>query len=134
MAAATASIPAHLADWFLVREQFEPIPETPGQYRLAHPQYDGVRRTRQTVHDLRRHGYEVQAVYPLDPALTAADPPQPAVRTNLMERRNPIAQAAATRSPQRLTAPTATLPEFVPQTAAVPAGDRAQTAGMRRSR
>ncbi|MFD9327796.1 hypothetical protein [Streptomyces sp. NPDC060065] len=133
MAAATANIPAHLADWLLVREQFEPIPETPGLYRLTHPQQDGVRRTRQAVLDLRRHGYEVQADYPLDPALTAG-PPQPAVRNKLMERRNPAAQAAATRSPQRLTAPTATLPEFVPQTAAVPVVGRAQTVGKGRSR
>ncbi|MEU9369555.1 hypothetical protein AB0D71_33750 [Streptomyces avermitilis] len=133
MAAATANIPAHLADWFLVREQFEPIPETPGLYRLTHPQQDGVRRTRQAVLDLRRHGYEVQADYPLDPALTPG-PPQPAVRNGLMERRNPIAQAAATRSPQGPTAPAATLPGFLPQPAAVPVGGRAQTAGKGRSR
>ncbi|KPI25119.1 hypothetical protein OV320_8324 [Actinobacteria bacterium OV320] len=133
MAAATANIPAHLADWFLVREQFEPIPETPGLYRLAHPQHDGIRRIRQAVLDLRRHGYEVQADYPLDPAFSPG-PPQPAVRNGLLERRNPIAQAAATRSPQRFTAPAATLPEFLSQPAAVAVGGRAQTARKERSR
>ncbi|WP_330347801.1 hypothetical protein [Streptomyces sp. NBC_00582] len=46
MATATANIPTHLAHWFLVREQFEPVPDTPGLYRLAHPEQDGLRRTR----------------------------------------------------------------------------------------
>ncbi|HBF85311.1 MAG TPA: hypothetical protein DD420_36920 [Streptomyces sp.] len=129
MAAATANIPAHLADWFLVREQFEPVPDTPGLYRLTHPEQDGIRRTRQAVHDLRRHGYEVQADYSLDPGRSAS-PPQPAVRNGLMERRNRIAQAAATRSPQRLTAPTTTIPGAAPpQPASVPVNGRAQTAG-----
>ncbi|MFI2204626.1 hypothetical protein ACH47Z_28340 [Streptomyces sp. NPDC020192] len=133
MAAATANIPAHLADWFLVREQFEPVPDTPGLYRLTHPQQDGIRRTRQAVHDLRRQGYEVQADLPLDPARSAG-PPQPVVRNGLMERRNRIAQAAATRSPQRPTAPASKLSEFLPQPAAVPAGGHAQTVGKGRSR
>lgn len=46
-----------------------------------------------------------------------------------MERRNRIAQAAATRSPQRLTAPTTTIPGAAPQPASVPVNGRAQTAG-----
>ncbi|WP_078916235.1 hypothetical protein [Streptomyces viridochromogenes] len=133
MAAATANIPAHLADWFLVREQFEPVPGTPGLYRLTHPEQDGTRRTRQAVLDLRRLGYEVQADYALDPA-HAPGPPQPAVRNGLMERRNCIATAAATRSPQSRTAPAATLPGVVPPSAAVPVGSRAQTAAKGRSR
>ncbi|MFG3136492.1 hypothetical protein ACGFZA_09760 [Streptomyces sp. NPDC048211] len=132
VAAATANIPAHLADWFLVREQFEPVPDTPGLYRLAHPEQDGIRRTRQAVHDLRRHGYEVQADYSLDPGRSTS-PPQPAVRNGLMERRNRIAHAAATRSPQRLTAPT-TMPGAAPQPASVPINGHAQTAGKGRGR
>jgi hypothetical protein len=133
VSAATANIPAHLANWFLVREQFEPVPDTPGLYRLTNPEQDGVRRTRQAVHDLRRHGYEVQADYSLDPGRSSS-PPQTAVRNGLMERRNPIAQAAATRSPQQRTAPTTALPAFLPQPGAVPMGGRAQTAGKGRSR
>ncbi|MFD9841036.1 hypothetical protein [[Kitasatospora] papulosa] len=134
VAAATANIPAHLADWFLVREQFEPVPDTPGLYRLTHPEQDGIRRTRQAVHDLRRHGYEVQADYSLHPGRSAS-PPQPAVRNGLVERRNRIAQAAATRSPQRLTAPTTTIPGAAPpQPASVPVNGHAQTAGKGRGR
>lgn len=134
VAAATANIPAHLADWFLVREQFEPVPGTPGLYRLTHPEQDGIRRTRQAVHDLRRHGYEVQADYSLDPGRSAS-PPQPAVLNGLMERRNRIAQAAATRSPQRLTAPPTTIPEAAPpHPTSVPVNGRAQTAGKGRGR
>ncbi|MEU7401321.1 hypothetical protein [Streptomyces sp. NPDC044948] len=133
MAAATANIPAHLADWFLVREQFEPVPDTPGLYRLTHPEQDGIRRTRQAVHDLRQHGYEVQADHSLDPG-GSASPPQPAVRNGLMERRNRIAQAAATPSPQRLTAPTTTIPGAAPQPASVPINGHAQTAGKGRGR
>ncbi|MFJ9327303.1 hypothetical protein ACIRPN_17975 [Streptomyces sp. NPDC101230] len=133
MAAASANIPAHLADWFLVREQFEPVPDTPGLYRLTHPEKDGIRRTRQAVHDLRRQGYEVQADYSLDPGRSAG-PPQPVVRNGLMESRNRIAQAAATRSPQRLTAPTTTLPGAPSRPAAVPVNGRTQSAGKGRSR
>ncbi|MGZ2362089.1 hypothetical protein LRE75_36440 [Streptomyces sp. 372A] len=133
MAAATANIPAHIADWFLVREQFEPVPDTPGLYRLTDPENDGIRRTRQAVHDLRQHGYEVQTDYSLDPGRSAG-PPQPAVRNGLMDRRNRIAQAAATRSPQRLTAPTTTIPGVAPRPASVPASGRAQTAGNGRGR
>ncbi|GAA1160019.1 hypothetical protein GCM10009654_15270 [Streptomyces hebeiensis] len=102
-----------LADWYLVREQFEPVIGIPGLYRLTHPEQDGARRTRQAVHDLRRHGFEVQADYSLDPALTP-DPPQPAVRNTLMERRQRIAQASAARSPQRGTPPTTSAPSARP--------------------
>ncbi|MGW3009607.1 hypothetical protein ACWC9R_12325 [Streptomyces sp. NPDC001219] len=133
MAAATANIPAHLADWFLVREQFEPIPGTPGLYRLTHPEHDGIRRTRQAVHDLRRHGYDVKADHSLDPGHSSS-PPQPVVHNGLMERRSRIAQAAATRSPQQRTAPAATLPELLPQPGAVPVACHDQTAGNGRSR
>ncbi|MFD9069107.1 hypothetical protein [Streptomyces lasiicapitis] len=132
-AAATANIPAHLADWFLVREQFEPVPDIPGLYRLSNPEQDGIRRTRQAVHDLRRQGYEVQADYSLDPGHSTG-PPQSAVRNGLPDRRNYIAQAAATRSPQQRTAPAATLPELLPQPGAVPVGGRTQAAGKGRSR
>ncbi|MEJ8650638.1 hypothetical protein WKI65_21685 [Streptomyces sp. MS1.AVA.3] len=133
MAAATANVPAHLANWLLVREQFEPVPGTPGLYRLTHPEHDGIRRTQQAVHDLRRHGYDVKADYSLDPGRSAS-PPQPAVHNGLMERRSHIAQAAATRSPQQRTAPAATLPELLPQPGAMPVAGHTQTAGKGRSR
>ncbi|MER5215373.1 hypothetical protein ABT063_33710 [Streptomyces sp. NPDC002838] len=124
MATATANIPAHLAHWFLVREQFEPVPDTPGLYRLTRPEQDGFRRTCQAVHDLRRHGYEVQADDALDPALTAP-PPRPAARNGLTDRRTRIAQAAA-RSPQRPSVVAATPGRPMPQPAAghTPAADK----------
>nr|WP_206327446.1 hypothetical protein [Streptomyces sp. S3(2020)] len=133
VAAATAGIPAHLANWFLVREQFEPVPDTSGLYRLTNPDRDGVRRTRQAVHDLRRHGYEVHADYGLDPGRSAS-PPQPAERNGLVERRNRIAQAAATRSLQQLGAPPTALPEFPLQPGTVSEGGQTQAAGTGRSR
>ncbi|MFF2508705.1 hypothetical protein ACFVTY_35870 [Streptomyces sp. NPDC058067] len=133
VAAATANVPSHLANWFLVREQFEPVPGTRGLYRLTNPEQDGIRRTRQAVHDLRRHGYEVQADYSLDPGRSAS-PPRPAVRNGLLERRNRIAQAAATRSSQQRGAPAASLPEFLPRPGAVPLGGLTQAAGQWRSR
>ncbi|MFC9228405.1 hypothetical protein ACFTZI_05450 [Streptomyces decoyicus] len=131
VAAATANIPAHLADWFLVREQFEPVPGTPGLYRLTRPEQDGIRRTRQAVHDLRRHGYEVQADYALAPGRSAG-PPQPVARNGLMERRNRVAQAAATRSPHQRTVGPAERPSF-PAIATVtpPRPPAAATAGGR---
>ncbi|WP_338933168.1 hypothetical protein WEB32_34260 [Streptomyces netropsis] len=104
VATATANLPAHLADWFLTREQFEPVPGSSGLYRLTDPERDGHRRTRQAVQDLRQHGYTIQADYTLDPALTPG-PPQRPVRHGLAERRGRIAQAAATHSPQRTPAP-----------------------------
>ncbi|MEU8784838.1 hypothetical protein [Streptomyces sp. NPDC048637] len=132
MAAATANIPAHLAAWYLVREQFEPVPGTPGLYRLTHPERDGIRRARQAVHDLRQHGYAVQADYALDLGRSAGQP-QSVVRNGLMERRTPIAQASATRSPHHRTASAAALKSPL-QTGVVPVGGRAQAAGKGRSR
>ncbi|WP_328486035.1 hypothetical protein [Streptomyces zaomyceticus] len=58
-----------------------------------------MRRTRQAVHDLRRHGFDVHADYTLDPAQSAG-PPRIQPRAGLMERRSRIAQAAGIRSSQ----------------------------------
>ncbi|MDX3855666.1 hypothetical protein [Streptomyces sp. AK02-01A] len=100
--------PAHLAEWFLVREQFERVPGTAGLYRLTDPETDGPRRTRQAVHDLRKIGFHVQADLSLDPARTEGRP-LPAARTGLTDHRARIARAAA-RSPQRDPGPTTTPP------------------------
>ncbi|WP_435059129.1 hypothetical protein [Streptomyces sp. bgisy060] len=81
------------------------MPGRTGLYRLATPEYDGVRRTRQAVHDLRRHGFDVYADYALDPA-ESAGPPQVQPRAGLMERRSRIAQAAGIRSSQYRSAVT----------------------------
>ncbi|MFF2567290.1 hypothetical protein [Streptomyces sp. NPDC058084] len=113
VAAYSPSFPAHLAHWFLVREQFEPVPHKPGLYRLAEPERDGPRRTRRAVHDLRSKGYAVHADVALDPAASAG-PARPARPNGLMERRSRIAQAAAGRSPQRAQAPTTSLPAARP--------------------
>ncbi|MFJ7342376.1 hypothetical protein ACIQU3_19055 [Streptomyces sp. NPDC101110] len=113
---------AHLAYWFLTREQFEPVPGEPGLFRLTEPERDGPRRTRQAVNDLRRHGYTVHADRLLDPAASARAP-RPARPNGLVERRHRLAQAAAGRSPQRGPAPTASAPEAgspQPPPAAVP--------------
>ncbi|MER5737883.1 hypothetical protein ABT117_19695 [Streptomyces sp. NPDC002262] len=99
MAAPTANTPPHLGHWYLTSEQFEPVPGVQGLYRLTNPEYDGVRRTRQAVHDLRRHGFDVHADYTLDPSQSAG-PPQVRPRAGLMERRSRIAQAAGIRSSQ----------------------------------
>ncbi|WP_069628722.1 hypothetical protein [Streptomyces niveus] len=99
-AATTTALPAHLADWFLTRVQFEPVPGDPGLYRLTDPDRDGRRRTRQAVHDLRRQGYTVHADIALDPAQSAG-PPTPALPNGLSERRSRIAQAAGRSSQQR---------------------------------
>ncbi|MGQ5594001.1 hypothetical protein ACUJ8N_07210 [Streptomyces sp. ESR1.13] len=105
VASFTSSIPQHLAHWFLEREQFEPVPGELGLYRLSEPERDGVRRTRQAVHDLRRHGYTVQADIRLNPALSTG-PPRPVRPRGLQERRSRLAQAAAGRTTQRSTSPT----------------------------
>ncbi|MFF0793460.1 hypothetical protein [Streptomyces spiralis] len=109
----TSSMPAHLAHWYLVREQFEPVPDEPGLYRLSEPERDGPRRTRQAVHDLRRQGYTVQADIRLDPSL-AAGPPRPVRPNGLQERRSRLAQAAAGRTTQRSTPPTTSPPSARP--------------------
>ncbi|MFC8223197.1 hypothetical protein ACFUTY_34125 [Streptomyces sp. NPDC057362] len=105
VASFTSSIPQHLAHWFLEREQFEPVPGEPGLYRLSEPGRDGVRRTRQAVHDLRRRGFTVQADIRLNPALSAG-PPRPVRPQGLQERRRRLALAAAGRTTQRSAPPT----------------------------
>ncbi|MFE1407832.1 hypothetical protein ACFW5D_30245 [Streptomyces sp. NPDC058770] len=104
-AAFTPSVSPHLAQWFLVREQFEPIPDEPGLFRLSAPERDGARRTRQAVHDLRRQGYTVYADVALDPAASAS-PPRLVRPNGLLERRSRLARAAASRTTQRGTPPT----------------------------
>ncbi|WP_414169086.1 hypothetical protein ACMATS_24680 [Streptoverticillium reticulum] len=114
VATAAPTMPANLAHWFLTREQFEPVPEQPGMYRLTNPDYDGMRRTRQAVHDLRRHGYAVHADYSLDPVLTPGPPHNPMAVPEHTERRSRIARAAAGRSPQRGPALTTSPPSARP--------------------
>ncbi|MEU0844017.1 hypothetical protein ABZ370_31700 [Streptomyces sp. NPDC005962] len=109
VASFTSSIPAHLAHWYLEREQFEPVPGELGLYRLSEPERDGPRRTRQAIHDLRRQGYTVQADIRLDPSL-AASPRRPVRPNGLQERRSRLAQAAAGRTAQRATPPTTSPP------------------------
>ncbi|WP_326613519.1 hypothetical protein OG949_35125 [Streptomyces scopuliridis] len=104
----TAALPAHLANWFLTRVQFEPVPGDPGLYRLTDPDQDGRRRTRQAVHDLRRHGSTVHADIALDPAQSAG-PPTPLLPNGLSERRSRIAQAAG-RSPHQRPVPAPSAP------------------------
>ncbi|MGC0386673.1 hypothetical protein [Streptomyces sp. SAI-129] len=106
VASFTPSVPPYLADWFLVREQFEPVPGEPGLYRLSEPERDGPRRTRQAIHDLRRQSYTVHADMALDPAASAG-PPRPVRPNGLLERRSRLAQAAAGRTTQRAIPPTA---------------------------
>uniref|UniRef100_UPI003C7A1535 hypothetical protein n=1 Tax=unclassified Streptomyces TaxID=2593676 RepID=UPI003C7A1535 len=113
VASFTPSISPHLAHWFLLREQFEPVPAEPGLFRLSEPEREGIRRTRQAVHDLRSQGYTVQADIPLDPA-ASADPPRPAPSNGLMDRRSRLAQAAAGRTTQRGTAPATSPPSARP--------------------
>ncbi|WP_405734831.1 hypothetical protein OG607_41185 [Streptomyces sp. NBC_01537] len=129
-------MPAHLADWLLTREQFEPVPTNPGLYRLTNPDHDGERRTRQAVQDLRQHGYQVQAdPAVLDPALTPV-PRQPTMRGALLEHRSRVAQAATARSPQRgptLTTTPGTRPAPPGPSYAPPVGP-ATTSGQGRGR
>ncbi|OKI09414.1 hypothetical protein A6A06_01525 [Streptomyces sp. CB02923] len=108
VASATSHMSSRWAHWLLVREQFEPVDGQPGLFRLAEPERDGPRRTRQAVHDLRRHGYAVHADVALDPA-ASADPPRPVRPHGLSEQRSRIAQAAG-RSSQRRSAPTTARP------------------------
>ncbi|MEU9373765.1 hypothetical protein AB0D94_08360 [Streptomyces sp. NPDC048255] len=107
----TTAITSHLAAWYLEREQFEPVPGRADLFRLTQPDHDLRRRTRQTVHDLRRQGFIVQADLSLDPAQTA--PPNAPIHANYAaERLARIARAAAARPPQhRVNAsPVASMP------------------------
>ncbi|CAL9365011.1 hypothetical protein SUDANB105_00745 [Streptomyces sp. enrichment culture] len=113
VAAFTSSMPAHLAHWFLTREQFEPVADTPGLFRLTEPERDGPRRTRQAIQDLRRLGYAVQADVALD-LTPSARPPRPTSSNGLMQRRSRVAQAAASRSSQGRIAPTTSAPSTRP--------------------
>ncbi|MGA5200583.1 hypothetical protein [Streptomyces variegatus] len=113
VASFTSSLPAHIAHWYLEREQFEPVPGEPGLYRLSEPERDGPRRTRQAVDDLRLLGYTVQADMRLDPALSVG-PPRPVRPNGLQERRSRLAQAAAGRTTQRATPPATSLPSARP--------------------
>ncbi|RSO21546.1 hypothetical protein DMH15_35210 [Streptomyces sp. WAC 06725] len=97
VAAPTDRFPAHLAHWYLVREQFVPVLEAPGLYQLTHQHQDGLRRTRQAVHDLRRR-WTVHA----DDVLNAAPHPAPSALT---AHRSQAARAAATSSPQYVQSP-----------------------------
>ena len=102
IATAAPSFTPHLAEWLLVREQFEPVPFSPGLYRLTEPDRDGMRRTRQAVHDLRTLGYAVQADSTLDTGPAPAPAP-PTAGNDRAERRSRIARAAALL-PSRITA------------------------------
>ncbi|MFD8590798.1 hypothetical protein ACFV1B_14830 [Streptomyces sp. NPDC059637] len=113
VAAFTSAMPAHLAHWFLAREQFEPVPGEPNLFRLTDPERDGPRRTRRAVQDLRRHGYGVHADHVLAPA-TSTGPPRPTRPNGLAERRSRLAQAAAGRFPQGGPAPTTAPPAARP--------------------
>lgn len=96
----TTAITPHLAAWYLEREQFEPVPGRADLFRLTQPDHDLRRRARQTVHDLRGHGFTVHADLSLDPAETA--PANAPVRANsASERLARIARAAAGRPPQQ---------------------------------
>ncbi|MFE1071171.1 hypothetical protein ACFW5W_08085 [Streptomyces sp. NPDC058783] len=134
--ASFTSVPAHLAHWYLVREQFEPVPDEPGLYRLSEPERDGPRRARQAVHDLRRQGYTVQADIRLDPSLSAG-PPRPVRPNGLQERRSRLAQAAAGRTTQRSTPPTTSPPSarpIPPKPTSAPTVHLTAPGGGRRSR
>ncbi|MFD9817485.1 hypothetical protein [Streptomyces violascens] len=111
VASFTSALPAHLAQWFLVREQFEPVPGQPGLYRLSEPERDGPRRTRQAVRDLRRHGFAVHADLVLDSPTSAR---APALPNGLLERRSRLTKAAASRTTQRGPAPTTSPPSARP--------------------
>ncbi|MFF3501146.1 hypothetical protein [Streptomyces sp. NPDC003247] len=90
-----------------MREQFEPVPDAPGLFRLTDPERDGPRRARQAVHDLRHIGYAVHADY----TLATVAPTGP--RLVSAGHRSRPAQAAARRSPQQ-RAPATSLPSARP--------------------
>ncbi|MYU06140.1 hypothetical protein GTY81_20120 [Streptomyces sp. SID8366] len=110
VAASHSTFPQHLAHWFLVREQFEPVPSIPGLYRLTHPEHDGPRRTRQAAHDLLKLGYTAHTDLGLDPDAPAVAVPRPHRAPAPPGRWTRLAQAAATRSPQHQAAPTTAPP------------------------
>ncbi|MFJ4572069.1 hypothetical protein ACIP4W_11655 [Streptomyces sp. NPDC088846] len=112
VAAFNPSLPAHLADWFLTRVQFEAVPDEPGLYQLTAPEHDGPRRTRQAAQSLRTQGYAVHV--DTDIAYAPANPSHPLRPNGLTERRKRIAQAATGRSPQRSAAPTTSPPSARP--------------------
>ncbi len=109
VASFTASLSAHVADWYLAAVEFDPIPGKPGLYQLREPDRDGARRTRQAVRGLRLVGYTVQADFRLDPALPY-DPARPVRRNGLQERHGRLAQSAAVRTTQRATPPVTSPP------------------------
>ncbi|MFI9755743.1 hypothetical protein [Streptomyces collinus] len=113
VAAFTSSMPAHLAHWLLAREQFEPVPDQSALFRLAEPEHDGPRRTRQAVRDLRRQGYSVHADVTFDPA-TPTGPPRPTRLNRLAQQRSRSSPAAVDRSSQRGPAPITTPPSARP--------------------
>ncbi|MFC8708876.1 MULTISPECIES: hypothetical protein [unclassified Streptomyces] len=121
VAIANEGFPAHLAHWYLTREQFEPVPGHTGLFRLTEPKRDGPRRTRQAVHDLRAQGYTVTTDIGLDPQ------PQPRPQGPSRLGRPTVAQAASTRSPQHRSTPTASPPAarpIPPRAAPAPAAGR----------
>ncbi|MFF8958633.1 hypothetical protein [Streptomyces sp. NPDC014894] len=121
VATATVHTPIHLADWYLTREQFEQVPGTPGLYRLTTPEADGIRRTRQAVHDLRARGFAVYADYSLDPA---NDSNQSTTPHRAASPRSRIVRAAAARPPQLGPAPVTSPPRSPERAATAPAVSR----------
>ncbi|MFI7102754.1 hypothetical protein ACIBK8_25740 [Streptomyces sp. NPDC050161] len=107
VASFTSHMPPHLADWFLVREQFEPVPDRPHLFRLTEPERDGPRRALQAARDLRHLGYiaHVDADVALAP-VTSPAPPRAVRPDGSPEQRSRIAQAAGRSSPRRSTPPT----------------------------
>ncbi|GAA2442508.1 hypothetical protein GCM10010433_49570 [Streptomyces pulveraceus] len=110
VASFNSSLPAHLAEWFLTRVQFEAVPGEPGLYQLTEPERDGPRRTRQAAQALRAQGYAVH----VDTDIAYAPANSPGQPNGLTERRKRIAHAASGRSPQRSAAPTASPPSARP--------------------
>ncbi|MFF3979733.1 hypothetical protein [Streptomyces sp. NPDC001828] len=135
VASFASALPAHVAHWYLERQQFEPIPDEPGLFRLSEPERDGPRRIRQAVHDLRRLHFAVQADIRLDPARSKA-PPRPVPPNGLLERRSRLAQAAGRTTQRRATPPTTSLPaaRLVPPKPAYAPTVHLMTAGGGRSR
>ncbi|WP_338676806.1 hypothetical protein V1460_30430 [Streptomyces sp. SCSIO 30461] len=113
VASFTPAMPVHLAHWYLDREEFEPVPGTQPLFRLRAPEYDGPRRTRQAVHDLRRQGYTVHADIALAPS-PSAGPPRLVRPHRVPEHRARLAQAGAGRTTQRFTPPAASPPAARP--------------------